>query len=91
MTYVLTQSFSDVKFEIFKILLVNHRNRHHGSSTNDEIGYLISSASEITKQFLESCDDERMTLEEYLKEYALLLNQRSLTMKEREELQNGNK
>jgi hypothetical protein len=87
---VLTKSFSDVKFEIFKILLVNHKNRHHGSSTNDEIGYLISSASEISKQFLESCDDKRMTLEEYLKEYTLLLNERSLTRKEQEELQNGN-
>jgi hypothetical protein len=92
MTSVLTQSFSDVKFEIFKILLATLRNGNDvGSSISEEINHLIEVASEITKQFLESCDDERMTLEEYLKEYTTLQNQRSLTMKEREELQNGNK
>lgn len=91
MTSVLTQSFSDVKFEIFKILLATHRNQDRvGSSISEEINHLIEVASEVTELFLESCDDERMTLEEYLKEYTLLLNQRSLTRKEQEELHNGN-
>lgn len=88
---VLTKSLSDVKFEIFKILLATQRNKERvGFLISEEINHLIEVSSEVTELFLESCKDERITLEAYLKEYDLLLNQRSLTRKEQEELQNGN-
>jgi hypothetical protein len=84
---VLTKSMSDIKFDIFKILLEKEKRNLSSKIIIEEI---ITTSLLISEMFLESCSEDRESLYSYLHNYNLLLEKRSLTRKELEELKHGN-